>query len=188
MADKPPSVLDDTDKDVRVRRTVARSTGSRRAWLAAGGLAAAATIAFAVLPASVFLPAATQTFETAKGEHRSIKLADGSTLELNAGSRLSVTLGAYSRRVVMDEGEAVFDVAPDKPRPLIIAVGDRTLRVVGTRFDVRRRAGQLSVTVERGLVEVGPTAPAAGRAFRLHPGQRLDHDEGAADVVADLNQ
>ncbi|HEX5264382.1 MAG TPA: hypothetical protein VFW13_12695, partial [Phenylobacterium sp.] len=101
MADMPPSVLDDTDKDVHVRRTAARSTGSRRAWLAAGGLAAAATIAVAVLPASVFLPAATQTFATAKGEHSSIKLADGSTLDLNAGSRLSVTLGAHDRRVVM---------------------------------------------------------------------------------------
>ncbi|HEX5264309.1 MAG TPA: FecR domain-containing protein [Phenylobacterium sp.] len=186
MADKPPSVLDDTERDVHARRTAARSTGSRRAWLAVGGLAAAATIAFAVLPASVFLPLATQTFATTKDEHRSIKLADGSTLDLNADSRLSVTLGARDRRVVMAEGDAVFDVAPDKARPFLIAVGDRILRVVGTRFDVRRRAGQLSVTIERGLVEVGPADSPAGRTFRLGHGQRLDHAEGGADVVANL--
>jgi transmembrane sensor len=134
-----------------------------------------------VTPFGVF-ETATQTFVTAKGEHRSVKLADGSVVDLNAGSRLSVRLGAHDRRLAMPEGEAVFDVAADKTRPFLIAAGDRTVRVVGTRFDVRRRSGILSVTVERGLVEVQPSEGAAGRTFRLHPGQRLDHVEGAASV------
>ena len=158
-----------------------RPMASRRGWLLAGGLAAAATIALAVTPFSAF-ETATQTFVTAKGEHRSVKLADGSVIDLNAGSRLSARLGAHDRRVVMPEGEAVFDVAADKTRPFLIAAGDRTVRVVGTRFDVRRRSGMLSVTVERGMVEVQPSEGAAGRSFRLHPGQRLDHVEGAASV------
>jgi transmembrane sensor len=80
----------------------------------------------------------------------------------------------------MGEGEAVFDVAHDPARPFVITAGDRNVRVVGTRFDVRRRNGKLSVTVERGLVEVDPVG--GGRGFRLHPGQRLDHLEGAPDV------
>jgi len=84
--------------------------------------------------------------------------------------------------VVMGQGEAVFDVAHDPARPFVIAAGDRTVRVVGTRFDVRRRDGQLSVSVERGMVEVEPADGAPGRGFRLHPGQRLDHLEGASDV------
>ncbi len=166
-----------------------RSTPTRRGWFVAGGLAAAATLAVAVMPFSALRPAATQTYVTAKGEHRTVRLADGSVLDLNAGSALSVTLARDARQVTLMQGEAVFDVAPDKARPFLIAAGDRTVRVVGTRFDVRRRDGQLSVTVERGLVEVRPTeaAAAAGaaigsRAFRLHPGQRLDHAEGAPDV------
>src|SRR5204863_1747502 len=138
------------------------SAASRRGWLAAGGLAAAATIALSILPPSVLSPP-TQSFATATAEHRSVTLADGSTLDLNAGTRLTVTLGVRERRVVMAEGEAVFDVAPDKSRPFLIAAGDRTVRVVGTRFDVRRRAGRLSVTVERGLVEVRPTDQGPGR-------------------------
>ena len=64
----------------------------------------------------------------------------------------------------------------------MIAVGDRTVRVVGTQFDVRRREGRLSVTVERGTVEVLPAEGAKGRTYRLHPGQRLDHAEGASEV------
>ena len=87
-----------------------------------------------------------------------------------------------SARVSMPEGEAVFDVAADHSRPFLIAAGDRTVRVVGTRFDVRRRAGQLSVTVDRGVVEVRPNEVSTGRAFRLHPGQRLDHAQGAAEA------
>lgn len=192
----------------------ARDT-ARRGWIAAGGLAAAAAAALAVMPLGA--PAVTtQTYVTAKGEHRAVRLADGSTIDLNAGSRLSVTLGRHERRVLLPEGEAVFDVAHDAARPFLISAGDRTVRVVGTRFDVRERSGALSVTVERGVVEVRPAEGSSGRAWRLRPGQRLDHVDGAptaeisaadpaqvtswrtgrlvyrdqplSDVVADLNQ
>jgi transmembrane sensor len=159
-----------------------RSRASTRGWLIAGGMAAAAALAIALTPFSLIAPQA-QAYNTAKGEHRTLTLADGSTVDLNAGSRLQVSLGAHERRVVMGEGEAVFDVAHDAARPFVIAAGDRNVRVVGTRFDVRRRDGKLSVSVERGLVEVDPADGAPGRGFRLHPGQRLDHLEGAPDVA-----
>ncbi len=163
----------------------ALTRSARRGWLVAGGLAAAAAVALAVMPFSALAPA-TQSFATAKGEHRTVRLADGSTIELNAGSQLSVTLGRHDRHVVMSEGEAVFDVAADKARPFLIDAGDRTVRVVGTRFDVRRRGTELSVTVERGLVEVRPSGELAGRVFRLHPGQRLDATQGAPTVQLSL--
>lgn len=172
-----PQVLAEIRARPQRRRLV-----SPRGWLAAGGLAAAATIAIALTPASVFAPAQA-AYATAKGQQHAVRLADGSTIDLNAGSRLQVTLSAHERRVVMGEGEAVFDVARDPARPFVIAAGDRQVRVVGTRFDVRRRDGRLSVSVERGLVEVSPADGAPGRGFRLHPGQRLDHVEGASDVA-----
>ena len=159
-------------------RPVRRPLLSARGWIAAGGLAAAATIAIALTPAA-FLAPQSQAYATGKGEHRSVALADGSRIDMNAGSRLTVTLARHERRVAMPEGEAVFDVTHDPARPFLIAAGDRTVRVVGTRFDVRRRGGQLSVAVERGVVQVDPADGAAGRGFRLHPGQRLDHVDGA---------
>jgi len=166
------------------------SPAARRGWLVAGGLAAAAAVALAVIPFGAVQPAS-QSFATAKGERRTVRLADGSTIELNAGSRLTVTLGARERRVAMPEGEALFDVAADKARPFLIDTGDRTVRVVGTRFDVRRRGPELSVTVERGVVEVRPGGDLAGRVWRLHPGQRLDTAQGDPVVrlaVADPQQ
>src|SRR5579859_7565241 len=161
-----------------LRDTPAPRRPAQRGWLVAGGLAAAAAIAFAVMPYGAIAPAPSQTYATAKGEQRTVKLADGSTLELNAGSTLSVTLDRHERHVAMPQGEAVFDVAADKARPFVIDAGDRTVRVVGTRFNVRHRGSELSVTVERGVVEVRPGGDLAGRVWRLHPGQRLDTSEG----------
>ncbi|WP_293908145.1 FecR domain-containing protein [Phenylobacterium sp.] len=205
---------DAVTKALSERRAAPAPVG-RRAFLAVGAMAAAAAVAVVVAPDLVSAPKAT-TYVTAKGERRTVRLADGSTLDLNAGTRLSVTLAHDARRVTLDQGQAVFDVAHDQRRPFLIAAGDRTIRVVGTQFDVRRRAGKLSVTVARGAVEVRPSEGATGQAYRLHPGQRLDHIEGAAltqvvatraeevlgwrsgrlvyreqplgDVVADLNQ
>lgn len=154
---------------------------TRRFYVAAGAMAAAAAAAVVLLP-QLPSPTPTDSYATARGEQRTVSLADGSKIELNASTRLTVAMDRGERRVVLDEGEAVFDVTPDSQRPFTIAAGDRTVRVVGTQFDVRRRAGKLSVTVARGIVEVRPSGVAGGAAFRLHPGQRLDHAEGAAQA------
>lgn len=153
---------------------------SRRAYLGLGGLAAAAAVALVVLPQVALQPAA-EAYATGIGERRTVKLSDGSVVEMNAASQMSVRLERRRRVVVMGQGEAVFDVAHDRRRPFLITAGDRTVRVVGTRFDVRRRADHLSVTVAEGVVEVRPNGE--GRAFRLRPGQRLEHRIGFADTV-----
>jgi len=166
-------------------RRPSRAFALRGRYAAMGGLAAAAAVAaLAVLPS--LTPVATQAYATTTGEHRSLSLADGTKIDLNGGTKLSVTLRRHERDVVMADGQAVFDVAADKARPFLITAGDRTVRVVGTQFDVRHRAGRLSVTVTRGTVEVLPADGASGPAFRLHPGQRLEHVEGqaTAQVVA----
>jgi transmembrane sensor len=123
-----------------------------------------------------------QTYQTAKGEKTSIVLADGTHVDLDAASRLSVRFSPQLRRVAMDDGEAVFDVTPDASRPFVITVGDRTVRVVGTEFDVRHRGDSIAVTVSRGVVEVAPRDTGLNPA-RLTPGNRLDHREGAGESV-----
>ena len=152
-----------------------------RRWQVAGGLAAAA-LAVAVVPWGD-LAAKTVVYQTGKGERRVVTLSDGTRIDMNAGSRLSVRMGASARRVTMDDAEAVFDVAKNPRRPFLIDAGDRTVRVVGTQFNVRRRDGVQSVTVRRGVVEVTPGSGASGRTYRLTVGQRLDHTEGATGSV-----
>lgn len=150
----------------------------RRAVIGVGAAAAAAAVTVMIAP-EISAPT-TQTYVTAKGERRTVRLADGSTVDLNGGTRLSVRFGRKARHVVLAEGQAVFDVTHDARRPFLVAAGDRTVRVVGTQFDVRRLGGKVSVTVARGAVEVRPADGLAGKAYRLHPGQKLDHMEGQA--------
>lgn len=162
-------------RELALRRTPGPAP-SRRALMGVG--AAAAVAAVAVVLAPQFTTPESESFVTAKGERRSVGLADGSTIHLNGGTQLAVTLARDGRQVSLSKGQAVFDVAHDARRPFVVATGDRLVRVVGTQFDVRRLDGKVSVTVARGAVEVHPAEGAAGRAFRLRPGQRLVHVEG----------
>ncbi|MDB5452390.1 MAG: hypothetical protein JWO33_968 [Caulobacteraceae bacterium] len=164
-------------------RPAIRRTPTRRWLVGAGGFAMAAGLALALLPPTLMQPAF-QTYVTGKGQHRKVTLADGSTIDLNAETRLSVRLAGSERTVLMADGEAIFDVAPDKRRPFTVQAPNRIVRVVGTQFDVRSREGELTVTVARGKVQVRPVRSAtSGRAFLLTPGQRLAIDRTGAEEV-----
>jgi transmembrane sensor len=143
----------------------------------AGGLLLAAGLAVAVLPSMLAGPASVTTYVTGKGEHRrDLRLADGSMVDLDAGTRLTVAISGRERRVTLTEGQAIFNVAHDSARPFLVASGDRLVRDIGTQFDVKRAPGQLTVTVATGRVSVGPTV-APGRTVELGPGQRLTLDD-----------
>ena len=153
-------------------RREARRTPTRRGWLVgAGGFALAAGLALTVLP--VMQPTV-QTYVTGKGERRSVTLKDGSVVDLNAETRLQVSFAHSARRVVLGDGEAIFDVAHDEHRPFTVETGSRVVRVVGTQFDVRNRQGDLTVTVARGKVQVRPSDAASGQTYLLTAGQRLE--------------
>ncbi|SFK01089.1 FecR domain-containing protein [Caulobacter sp. UNC279MFTsu5.1] len=153
---------------------------ARRAWIwSAGAAIAAAFVAGAVLlPASGLLGAHETTYVTGVGERRTVALEDGSRIEMNAASRMTVRFERHARRVHMGDAQAFFDVAKDSSRPFLVSAGDTQVRVVGTRFDVRHRDGQVAVNVQRGLVEVRPNLPRDAAPFRLRPGQGLSHRKG----------
>lgn len=161
--------------DRRETRRIVRGGGTRRWWLGAGGMAIAAGLAVAVMPGIVAQQATAETYATGKGERKRVTLADGSIVDLNAETKLSVTYGRNERKLELAEGEAIFDVTHDARRPFTVAAANRVVRVLGTQFDVRHRQGDLMVAVARGKVEVRPmTAAASGRAFTLTPGQKLN--------------
>lgn len=99
-------------------------------------------------------PSAVPGYETTIAEIRDIQLADGSVVTLGARSRIETIFTDGMRVVKLSEGEAFFDVAPDPERPFYVEAGDRLIRVVGTRFDVRQGPETVRISVVEGVVEV----------------------------------
>ena len=145
--------------------------------------AVAASVAFFTIAVSIAYLAWPRwvTYATAKGETRNIELADGTRIRLNSGSRIRVALGK-ERQVVMDDAEASFDVAKDPSRPFVVTVGDRQVRVVGTDFNILHHAGQMTVTLRRGTIDVvADGALVSTPPIRLAPGEQLVHRAGKPD-------
>lgn len=101
-------------------------------------------------------------------------LSDGTRVWLNASSSLEYpTAFGSGERSVSLTGEAYFEVATDKKRPFRVTVGDMTVDVLGTRFDVMAYGdeAQISTTLLQGGVRVSKNAAsvlvAPGQAARL---------------------
>jgi len=109
-------------------------------------------------PVAPATPRATFTaVATARGERRTLRLADGTLVALAPAStlRISSTYGARERAVEL-EGQAVFTVTHDSTRPFAVRTAHAVARDLGTRFAVRAYADEAAtdVVVAEGLVAV----------------------------------
>lgn len=101
-------------------------------------------------------------YETARGEQRDVRLADGTTLHLNGATRVDVKLDGDRRFATLAHGEAYFDVAHDADRPFAVRAGASEIRVLGTAFDVEMGRGEVKLAVYRGKVRFGGAGAAGG--------------------------
>lgn len=92
---------------------------------------------------------------TASGERITKTLDDGSTVTLNAESRLRYSPESNARQVYLD-GEAVFHVVHDSRRPFQVHAGGALITDLGTRFGVRAypEVSRVDVAVTEGSVAV----------------------------------
>lgn len=137
---------------------------------------------------------------TGVGEVDTVALSDGSTVTLNTATTLQVAFNDNERYVVLVEGEAFFDVESDINRVFVIDTGEQTIRVLGTKFNVRKENSAVRVAVVEGKVAVSrvssiPSADnnASGHIMELDTKDYL-LEAGAigsfsatADVVAGSN-
>jgi transmembrane sensor len=160
----PQSMAAETTHPGQAVRRAGRAPYRRRRFLAAAATAIVLTIAGAVWWNAERYP----NYATDIGERRSITLTDGSTVDLNARSKLRVEFSGAARRVELLDGQALFQVAKDKNRPFIVRSGEAIVRAVGTQFDVNRKADGTTITVLEGRVavysRVHPEAKSSGSA------------------------
>jgi transmembrane sensor len=139
-----------------------RSRRSRRF----SGWAPAVLAAAALVTAGIFWLGAPFTSDNgalsalAGNEPQFMQLPDGSSVELNAGSRVSVHFTAAQRRLKLVHGEAHFRVTKDQAREFIVEADGVAVRAVGTAFNVRLQEEEVEVIVTEGSVRVAPPARA----------------------------
>lgn len=146
---------------------------------------AAAALLLVTAGAGWWLLEDTADYGTRRGEQKVATLEDGSRIALNTDSEVEVRYARDERRVTLDRGEAMFEVAPNHARPFIVTAGDKQVRALGTSFIVRRTARGVVVTLLEGKVSVTDTH-AAAPSFRptiLAPGERLTANADAPSTI-----
>jgi len=93
-------------------------------------------------------------YATAVGGRSDFRLEDGSLLQLNTDSLVTVRMEKSQRLIILHKGEAYFDIAHNANRPLVVQTNNGAVRVLGTRFNIRQTQSGSVVSVIEGLVAV----------------------------------
>ena len=123
---------------------------------------------------------------TGVGERRSLRLEDGSQLELNANTALDIHFDAKQRVIRLHQGEILIQTAKDpEQRPFIVQTEDGSVRALGTRFSVRQLPEHTRVGVLQSAVEIRPLE-LIHQPLRLETGQQVTFDSNAIGRVQPL--
>lgn len=127
------------------------------------------------------------TLRTLQGMECMITLSDGTRVHLNAETQLTYPVCFSNKeRIVQIEGEAYFDVAPDKEHPFIVKTSHTTIQVTGTSFNVRAYADEEteSTTLISGTVKIS----SGKEVFELVPNQHYTYNKSTnTNTVTNVN-
>lgn len=124
------------------------------------------------------------TKTTSPGEKLMVKLTDGSTIWLNAGSmlRFPEVFDSHKREIEI-AGEAYFEIIRDENRPMQVRSGELTTYVLGTSFTINTEDRQRQrVSLISGKVKIQNRR--IDQSIALKPGEQLAYDQrtGAHEV------
>jgi ferric-dicitrate binding protein FerR (iron transport regulator) len=123
-----------------------------------------------------------------KGVRKTVHLPDGTTVWLNADSRLVYDehMKEETVRSVSLMGEAFFDVAHDKDRPFIIHTSQISIRVLGTSFNVKAypNESRCEATLLNGSIELSINNRPQQKII-LRPSEKFALVERGVDSIKD---
>lgn len=124
---------------------------------------------------------------TLQGMECYITLSDGTNVHLNAETKLTYPVCfSGGERIVQIEGEAYFDVAPDKEHPFVVRTPHSSVRVTGTSFNVRAYPDEKTECTT--LISGSVTIDSDNKEFTLMPGQHFIFDKiTGKNSVTDVN-
>ena len=180
LRDFRPEAVRHPDRDLLRAPTRRRRVGPFPALAATAALAASLTLATAwwFTAAKKRVANAPHAYATTVGGYERVSLEDGSLVELNSASEVSVQFFPVERRVRLVRGEVYFTVAKNPARPFLVEAGAVVVRAVGTAFNVRLGARNVEVIVTEGRVAV---AESDRQKFDVSS-PRLDTGSGSSTV------
>ena len=169
---------------------MARGRGRRAAvrnlavLLFAGGTAGA--VAWRSEPSTAWLAGLGADLRTGTAQRRSLRLPDGSQLQMNADSAVDLDFGPDRRLVRLRGGDIEVATAQGLGRdapPFIVETRHGRIRALGTRFVVRQRGQAASlVAVFEGATEITPQSRPGHRRV-LPTGQQARFDAEAVGPI-----
>jgi transmembrane sensor len=176
-----------------MQRTAQVRSGRPRRRAGRGFLAGAAALSLLIIgivQGPLLYQNAIADYRTGVGQTQTVALSDGSRIELNTNSAISIDLSGNRRQVTLLRGEAYFVVGHADARPFVVGAADRDIHDIGTAFNVDLSTSW-NVTVAEGIVEIRPHG-AEQEGTRVDAGQSLAIVDGSeklrdvADVPASL--
>ena len=183
-----PTLEVQTDRGV-FRRVPAPAFRWLAAAVVAGLLVLGGVLSYGLFRKNTSAPAvALVEKQNAKGVKSTIALPDGSTIWLNADSKLSYPLAFNDKtREVYLRGEAFFDIQKNPGKPFIIHLANGTIRVLGTSFNVRAYddEDQVETSVSTGKVAFIPKNPPRDRpdTVFLKPDEKVSYRFRSGELV-----
>jgi ferric-dicitrate binding protein FerR (iron transport regulator) len=107
---------------------------------------------------------------TQYGEKKVVKLPDGSTVHMNAGSRIDYNANFKEKRYVKLTGEAFFEVATNKNLCFEVETKDYDVVVHGTRFNVSAYHNE---HVQTSLIEGSISIRHQNKIKKIVPGETV---------------
>ncbi|WP_201463321.1 FecR family protein [Brevundimonas aurantiaca] len=160
-----------TQATLRTSRSGTKRAWPRRFFPAVAVLVPVAAVAAVALALVLWLPSR-GLYETEIGGQRVVALDDGTQVRLDTDTRIRVRFASGERRIVLEQGQALFTVAHDAARPFRVEAGGTEVTALGTVFDVRRESTGARVTLVEGSVAV-TDVQAETRNWRLAAGQQV---------------
>lgn len=171
-----------------------RRIGTRAlAWRLVAGIAAAVLVVFGLWAVydrytSQYIDrfANLVNVEAPAGSRAKVVLPDGTTVWLNAGSRMSYAQGfGITDRSVKIEGEGYFEVGSDSELPMSVCSDNMQVRDIGTKFNFRDYPEEPTAEVTLCDGEVGvKSVKFPGREVIIHPEQMTLLDKRTGRITA----
>ena len=128
--------------------------------------------------------------EVPDGAKSKITFLDGSVVWLNAGSKVTYDSNfARESRNVGLTGEGYFEVSKNKELPFVVNTGKLTVKVLGTKFNLKsyEEDSEVKVTLKEGAVKVGDFLTDAAPVV-LKPNQRFTFKKMTQTIQVDASQ